>query len=743
MHGANSAEERVDSLRKLRILDSDPETNYDDITKLVAAILEVPIALVSLLDTDRQWFKSHFGLDARETPIEMAFCAHAIQGESVFEIPNASEDDRFRNNPLVTGDPQIRFYAGIPIASPDGHRIGTLCAIDRVPRRLTPVQSEALRSLGRQVETLFCLRRKIYEAEFELTERRRAEDSLRESQDRFRAFMDQGPAMAFIKDGAGRLVYVNKPLCEAFQIREEQWLGRTNDELFPAEVAAALTETDRRILRTGLLEKVLEYAPTPDRDQTHWQSYKFPLRDRCGQLFLAGMAIDVTAERRVEAALKQSEELFRNVVEQLAEGVVLLDRTSRKILRANRAFLELLNYEEGELGGLTQYDFVAHTADDIDEKMARIEERGRLGLGYRKYRRKDGSIFDVTVGGSYLVLDGRACLCLVVQDMTDVKSAENALLKSREKYFAVVEHLAEGVFLIDNATGLIGESNTAFQVMLGYSDRELRGLTARDVFTGRSDEHRLETQFAAEESLEKHGRYFLGLRKFRRKDGAVVDVEVQLGHIPDGGAGLTSFIIRDVTERLRYEALVAGYRDELERKNAKLQRLATTDALTELNNRMAMNERLDSEFRRAVRYEHPFSIILLDIDHFKSFNDTFGHPAGDEVLKSVAELIRSSIRDLDFAARYGGEEFAILLPDTDRFGAIATAERCRAAIADHGWKKRKITISVGISSLTPTTSSEAEMVKEADQALYQSKHLGRNRVNHGSNVVEMHSAKRI
>ncbi|ASC72579.1 hypothetical protein XM38_035370 [Halomicronema hongdechloris C2206] len=150
---------RLEALRQYSILDTPSEQTYDDITDLAAFICDVPIALISMVDLNRQWFKARVGLEVTETSRDVSFCAHAILDKQMLVIHDALEDERFQQNPLVTCAPGIRFYAGVPLVTPEGHALGTLCVIDRQPRELSEQQKNALEALARQVVTQLELKR--------------------------------------------------------------------------------------------------------------------------------------------------------------------------------------------------------------------------------------------------------------------------------------------------------------------------------------------------------------------------------------------------------------------------------------------------------------------------------------------------------------------------------------------------------------------------------------------------------
>ena len=284
--------ERIAALERYGILDTLPETEYDDLTLLAAQICGAPISLVSLVASNRQWFKSRHGLDIGESPRAISFCAHAIHGETVFEVPDATRDERFRDNELVTGEHHVRFYAGAPLITPDGLKLGTLCVIDREPRELNDAQRHALEALARQVVTLLELRRSVAQLE----ERNR---ELYESREEFRSFMDNSPVVAFAKDAQGHMIYGNKLWEENFGFALEDVRGLTEFEWLPLDVAATIRENDLVALHENRVTQTIEIVPSPTNPRCEWLVFKFPL-GAGDDLRLGGVALDLTELRRAE-----------------------------------------------------------------------------------------------------------------------------------------------------------------------------------------------------------------------------------------------------------------------------------------------------------------------------------------------------------------------------------------------------------------------------------------------------------
>jgi diguanylate cyclase (GGDEF)-like protein/PAS domain S-box-containing protein len=326
--------DRLAALGRMELMDTAPEPEFDELVETAAAICDVPISLVTLLDDRRLWFKASIGLGMREMPRELAFCAQAIQLSDVLMVEDATVDPRFAENPLVTGEDHFRFYAGMPMQSPDGFPLGTLCVLDRVPRKLSTTQVSALRVLGRQVNARMELRLHRMQVERALVQAEEARVKLAASENLFQAFMNSGPFMSFLKSSDGRFLYYNKMFAEKLGITLDQWIGRLDYELFPPDLAQGYREMDKRVLETNATCVVTE--PTVDSDGTivHWKTYKFPCTDADGAKLIGGVSLDVTTElQRAEEVQRYQGELERanGQLQELAATDPLTGLANRRI----------------------------------------------------------------------------------------------------------------------------------------------------------------------------------------------------------------------------------------------------------------------------------------------------------------------------------------------------------------------------------------------------------------------------
>ena len=304
--GSAWEQERLAALAALGIMDSAPEPAYDEAVQLAAAVCKTPIGIVTLLDDQRQWFKARLGVDHSETARKYAFCDHAIREEDVFVVSDASLDPRFCDNPLVTGSPRIRFYAGMPFKSPDGHPLGTICVIDTLPRELDSEQLMALKILSRQIASQIGMRAQMIQLNAALAEKERLRKESSTSVALFESFMDNSPLVAFMKDEQGHLLYYNRQFASRFRISPDAWIGKNDFEIWPLEFAARYRQDDVDVITKGELNVIEETSPGPEESIIHWRTYKFPLRSILGEPLLAGLSLDTTREKSGELALQDS-----------------------------------------------------------------------------------------------------------------------------------------------------------------------------------------------------------------------------------------------------------------------------------------------------------------------------------------------------------------------------------------------------------------------------------------------------
>lgn len=297
---------------------------------------------------------------------------------------------------------------------------------------------------------------------------------------------------------------------------------------------------------------------------------------------------------------------------------------------------------------------------------------------------------------------------------------------------AAVEQAGEAILITDALVDLPGPRilyvNPAFLEMTGYAASDLLGRTPRILQGPESDRDLL----CRLRRCLRGGTPFHGQGINYRKGSVPYHAEWRINPVRSASGEITHFMatLRDVTERRDYEERLKAQTAALEEANTQLRALATTDGLTGLRNHREFHAQMECERQRSARDGTPLSLVLLDVDRFKQYNDTFGHPAGDEVLKALAALLRGHARTVDLVARYGGEEFAVLLPGTTEAGACAVAERLRSAVAAHAWPARAVTISLGVATLRGGEAGPLPLLDQADKALYHSKAGGRDCATH-------------
>lgn len=534
-------------------------------------------------------------------------------------------------------------------------------------------------------------------------------------------------------------------LIQSFNVGALKKLGYQAEEVVGKATPAILHDPDEIIAHAALLSEELHRpieagfevfvakARLGLSDENDWtyirkDGSRFWVRlvvtaiyDQTQQLIgFLGIGKDISELKHTQSILAESEARFRALADASFEALVITKKGA--IVEANYNFCRLFGHEMSEIDGLTPVDFTA----PCDQKRVKAlvlasEETPFLFQAMRK----DGTYFTAEARGRTIYYQGELARVAAIQDVTERLEKERALQESEQRYRDLFENAND---LIQSVTpeGRILFVNRAWRDALGYSVDEVNNLSMFEVIHPDSQAHCMDVfmQVLQGVLIERVDAAFIS------KDGRKILVEGSINCSFEHGLPVaTRSIFRDITQRKADEAKILEQSQKLTEANHLLHVLAVTDALTGLKNRRAMDELLSHEFTQAQQKGTPLSLILLDVDHFKSYNDTFGHPAGDEVLRKLAEILSSVARGSDIVARYGGEEFMIILPHTGRKGALRLAERCRQDILSAAWPHRGISASFGVAVLDLVCmASVPALIEYADQALYHAKSLGRNRV---------------
>ncbi|HEX8697675.1 MAG TPA: PAS domain-containing protein [Myxococcaceae bacterium] len=467
-------EQRLRALYRYGLLDGPPDPEYDTLVQLTAELCQVPIALMALVDREHLWIKAQVG-DTLMARLERAssFCTHVIKQEGVFCVEDLRQDTRFRDNPSVTGEPFARFYAGVPVHSEDGFRIGTLCVLDHTPRRLSASQQRALEHLARQLETRLHLRLQLQQAQernaeleeargrlhalnqslqTEIHERRRIERELRAQRELFKSVLTHIPYSIFWKDRQGVFQGCNEAFARMVgRASPEEIIGGTDHDLgFPAKQIEAYRRDDLQVLDSGEPKLSIEEPIRGSGGVERWLlTSKVPLRDPEGQLWaVLGIFADITERKQQEAALEQAlrqveqyatrletqvytaRERIRRLMETSLDAVFVLDEQGR-ILELNPVAQQLVGQPGTQLLG-TAFASLAPEPEQPPLRAA-LEEllnRGPLRLEDQGLRSASGKRVALQIVGSLQAAGDSRRLLLVAHDLTEKRRLEQQSIQN-------------------------------------------------------------------------------------------------------------------------------------------------------------------------------------------------------------------------------------------------------------------------------------------------------------------------
>jgi diguanylate cyclase (GGDEF)-like protein/PAS domain S-box-containing protein len=831
---------RLDALRQYEILDTLPEESLDDLVQLAAHICGTSIALINLIDGDRQWFKAKVGMDLCEMPRCVGFCPFVVCQPDVLVVPDALQDPRFADNPLVTSEPYIRFYAGMPLVTPAGKAIGVLCVADSIPRRLSQEQADALRALARQVMTQLELRRK-------LSEHKRTEEALYESEDRFRSLVESSKDIITILEVDGTIRYKNPSVHRVLGYLPEELIGKNAfDFLHPRDVPVVMSMlaqemqnsgvtqsveyrfrhkdcswrtleatgrfenagiqgfiissrdmTDRRQMEqalqaseeryrtitelisdiayafciepdgtlvaewiTGAFTSITGYTVEELEARGDWFSMIYvddlPIVLRKGKLLLAGHTdvsefrivtksgdvrwlrdtgkpvwdpsqqrvvrilggtSDITERKRAEEALRESEERLRFAFDAANMGTWEWDATTNKSTWSDQ--LQWLHgLVPGTYGGTYEHFLALVHPEDreyIRQAVARAGEDGTVYDIEFRIVRPDGSVrWMARKGRAVCDQTGRVIRMVgVAMDITERKQAEEALRQSEERFRSLVQNASDVITILD-IDGIIRYESPSIEQVLGYQPEELIGKNVFDFVHPGDLPYVLE---GFKEGLKAAGATLSRVYRFRHKDGSWRMLE-SIGKVDSSTIHGVVINSRDITERKLVEDQLLHY--------------ASHDTLTILPNRALLMDRLEHAIERAKRHaEYLIGVLFLDLDRFKVINDSLGHAVGDQLLVAVARRLEACVRAEDTVARLGGDEFVILLDNIiDAKQPTQIADRIQEALREPiqlSGHEVSTSASIGIVLSTGRYDCAADLLRDADIAMYRAKAQGKAR----------------
>lgn len=730
--------ERLAVLHQLKLLDSPPEAAFDALTRLASTLLGTPIAVVSLIDASRQWFKSNIGLDVPETSREVAFCAHAILDDAPMVVPDAQQDERFVHNPLVTDSPHIRAYAGVPIRTSDGHAIGTLCVIDQKPRSFTPQEIALLTDLAAIV------RREVLNRETALRAGQLADASLKtvsEQESLYHATFDRAAIGIAVVSLDGTWLRINPKLSDILGRPQAELLRITFQDITHPDDLSAELELVQQLLAGDFEHYSLEKRYLRPDDSVVWCNLTVTLlRDPAGQpLHFVAIIEDITARRAAEDALRQFQlELEARVIQRTAElqqaNDFLADREADLqavltyahdayicideagvIVEWNRQAEETFGWSRDEaIGQLLEDLIIPHALRDSHRNgMRHLAETGQGRVLNQRLElpaiKRDGSGIPCEVTITTLTSRSRGRVyAAFLHDISERKQAQQRLAEANQQQHLMLDNELFGIVKLKNRHCVW--ANRAFEQLFGYAPGELINQPSRLLYATQDEHERVGKE--AYPTIVRGDLYRTEVEMVK-KSGEHLWVDLN-GALLSEETGESLWMFHDITHMKHYQRHV--------------ETMAFHDALTGLPNRMLLTDRLHQAVATAERTGDLVAICFADLDGFKAVNDTLGHDAGDELLRVIAQRLIACVRAHDTVARLGGDEFVLVLTQLKATTeAQVVLDRAHQAIAQpvtvSGGQPARVSSSFGVVYAPAMGRDPATLIAQADAEMYAAKRL--------------------
>ncbi len=491
-----------------------------------------------------------------------------------------------------------------------------------------------------------------------------------------------------------------------------------------------------RTILTSLSPPIQSYSAF-SQNPLHIMAFVVPIIT--STLWTFGFGIMVN--QRLNAENKEEKDQLKMIFNTSPDAVSITRLSDGVFVDVNSGFLKLGEGSREEIIGRSSIDnTVWYDIKDRDSYIKQMVDNGFCENMECFFMRRDGSHYPGLISGRIITLYNQPHIYSVVRDITEWKRTEAALIESEGTYRSILDASPDDITITDMEGRILMVSQAA-KKMFGFED-DFEGFTKMKF-----------SDFIVPEDLERaqdniHIMFSGGYprpNEYRaiRRDGTLFDVEVNSGFVKgsDGKPNRIIIIARDITARKETEQEIQHLIRQLEVERNTAQVNSITDSLTGLANRRYFDDAMNAEFHRLKRSGAPLSMIMLDVDHFKLFNDTYGHLAGDECLKQISKALKAIVSRMpDIVARFGGEEFVVILPETEHKGAASVAERIRTAVEalgiPHSGSEASacVTVSLGVvTALSSRCTGPAQIVMMADEAMYRAKQEGRNRVFHVAN----------